>query len=203
MRKYAVVLAVMMVFCVCVSVNAADKWVSKGVGTDDGKAEIKGNNITITAAGEGDIRGGEDEFHFVYQKAKGDVAITALLESLEDIDMLTRAGVMIRENLEPGSKFVYVFLLPSGRPICLFRAETDDECEVAKGDAAELPAHLKLVRKGSSFVPSTSEDGKSWDEMPDAEIDVDMEKEVFVGVAASSNVEGEFTEAVFSNVEVK
>ena len=58
--------------------------------------------ITISGAGE-DIWDVADEFAYAYKSLNGDGTIIARIESLIDTHVNAKAGLMIRENLDPGS----------------------------------------------------------------------------------------------------
>jgi hypothetical protein len=69
---------------------------------------------TIVGAGL-DIWDNADEFHFAYTRLKGDGSITARIESVEYVHQWTKAGVMIRNTLDPASQHGIVFISPIGR----------------------------------------------------------------------------------------
>jgi hypothetical protein len=77
------------------------------------KANDAGFDIT---AGGSDIWGIKDEFSFVYIEKTGDFDIAARVESLTSTHQYTKAGLMAREDLTPGSKHIYFQLFPDNMP---------------------------------------------------------------------------------------
>ncbi len=69
-----------------------------------GSSSLANGVYTVRASGE-DIWGTQDEFRYVYVPLNGDGEITARVDSLAIADSWTKAGVMIRETLNPSSRF--------------------------------------------------------------------------------------------------
>jgi tetratricopeptide (TPR) repeat protein len=68
-----------------------------------------------TMVGSGlDIWDNADEFHFAYARLQGDGSITARIDSVEYVHGWTKAGVMIRNTLDPASQHGIVLISPSG-----------------------------------------------------------------------------------------
>jgi len=65
--------------------------------------------FTMTAAGA-DIWGTSDQFHFAYKTLTGPGTIIARVESLTNTHAAAKAGVMIRESLEPDSKYAFAVI---------------------------------------------------------------------------------------------
>jgi hypothetical protein len=59
--------------------------------------------LTVTAGGV-DIWGSSDQFRFVYQRLTGDAVVIARIESIEWAHAWSKAGVMMRESLDPGAR---------------------------------------------------------------------------------------------------
>ena len=70
--------------------------------------------IEILAGGSGFVEHSIDGFHFTYQKVKSDFDVRVQLEYLEPRDTWTSAGLMVRESLDPGSRFYCFGALPGG-----------------------------------------------------------------------------------------
>jgi hypothetical protein len=66
---------------------------------------------TMTASGT-DIWGNTDEFHFAFKQLTGVGSIIAKVESVELTDVWAKAGVMIRNTLEPDSGHAMVVITP-------------------------------------------------------------------------------------------
>ncbi len=84
----------------------------------------KGNNaFTVTSTGT-DIWNNADQFRFVYKTLSGNGSITAKVESLTRSDAWTKAGVMIRESLDAGSKHASVVVTPDNSCSQQYRSTT-------------------------------------------------------------------------------
>ena len=103
-----------VVVCVCMSAATAlaqsvsAPWSSRDIGNPvlAGSASLSNGVFTIEAAGT-DIWGTSDQFHFVYQAIAGDVDMRARVDSVSAADAWSKAGVMIRADLTPGSAHAF------------------------------------------------------------------------------------------------
>src|SRR5512140_2938428 len=75
-------------------------WIDQDVGSPSlaGTASASNGILTVNAAGA-DIWGASDQFHFVYEKVRGDVDVRARIDSLTYGSSWSKAGVMIRSSL--------------------------------------------------------------------------------------------------------
>ena len=65
----------------------------------------------MSAAGV-DIWNTADEFRFAFKRLNGNGSIVAKVESIGNSNVWAKAGVMIRESLDPGSPFAYMVATP-------------------------------------------------------------------------------------------
>jgi hypothetical protein len=170
--------------------------------------------FTITATGA-DIWNQADQFHFAYRTLTAAGTIVAKVESVEHTDNWAKAGVMIRETLDPGSKFAAVYIMPTnadGTPTngCRFQARTDTDADAtsdtsvatAEQMAITAPYWVKLERDVSgNFRGYYSSNGTTWQSMV-WRPSVSMESTVYVGLALTSHNNSATSEAVFSNVTI-
>ena len=166
-------------------------------------------NMTVGAGGA-DIWNTADEFRFVYKRLSGNGSITAKINSVQEADAWTKAGVMIRESLAPESANAYSFVTPNGRVGTQWRespfASTTSTRSQNAGDIT-LPFWVRLTRTGDTLKGERSADGVSWGPMirqdiPDdpTEKDVSMIPDVFIGLALTSHNVNASTVAMFSDV---
>ena len=88
---------------------------------------VEGPVGTYTMTGSGaDIWGNADEFHFAYKMLTGQGSIVARVESVQETNAWAKAGVMIRESLEPGSVHVTMAVTPAQGVSFQRRTVTDD-----------------------------------------------------------------------------
>jgi len=161
---------------------------------------------TINASGA-DIWGAADEFHFAYQEiASGKVTIIAKIESLDNTDPFSKAGVMIRDTLEPGARNGGIFVTPENGTRFQHRTTADAVYEDSLfindvNDPNWAPNWVKLERTSGGIVRAFySEDGSTWDGF-DLRV-VSMTFPIYVGLAVTSHNADEVCEAVFSNVSI-
>jgi hypothetical protein len=169
--------------------------------------------FTLTASGA-DIWNQADEFHYAYKQLSGTGSIIARVESVEQTDVWAKAGVMIRETLDAGSKFAAVYITPTnadGTPTqgCRFQSRTDtdgsatSDTSVATAEqmAITAPYWVKIERDVSgNFRGSYSSDGATWVPMVWRPA-VTMDSTVYVGLALTSHNAALTCEAVFSGVQ--
>jgi hypothetical protein len=170
--------------------------------------EAPAGTYTITDSGA-DIWNDADELHFAYKTLTGIGTIVAQVLSVDNTDPWAKAGVMIRETLEPGSKFAAVFITPGNG--CRFQARLDtginatSDTSVATDEqrAITAPYWVKLERDfAGNFRASYSSNGATWTPMSWGAQNVSMGSNVFVGLAVTSHNAAATCEAIFSNVTI-
>jgi len=169
---------------------------------------------TMTASGT-DIWSDADEFHFAFKTLTGPGTIIAKVESVENTNAWAKAGVMIRETLDPGSKFAAVYITPTnadGSPTqgCRFQARTDtaidatSDTSVATSEqmAITAPYWVKLERDFSgNFRAYYSANGTTWQGIIWRPT-ITMSSNVYIGLAVTSHDAALTCEAVLSNVTI-
>ena len=197
MKKSVLLLAVLV--CAAGVLTAAENWESKDIGTSGGKT-IMGKDSIVVEAGGLDIWDLADGFRFVYQKMSGNFEVSAKISSLKEVFEWSKAGVMIRESAEPGSKHAMLVATPQHGLAFQYRPEENDMSQHVEAGEFSYPIYLKMKKTGGKFAGSWSSDGKKWNEA--GEIEISMGKSVLAGLAVTSHVEGENTEAKFSEVKI-
>ena len=174
--------------------------------------EAPAGTYTLTASGT-DIWNTADEFHYAFKQLIGIGSIIAKVENIENTNPWAKAGVMIRETLDPGSKFAAVYITPTnadGTPTqgCRFQgrastngsATSDSSVATDAQRAVTVPYWIKLERDSSgSFKGYYSSDGSTWTPliwMPG----VSMGSNVYIGLVLTSLDANLTCEAVFSGV---
>lgn len=160
------------------------------------------NGHSVISSTGGDTWGTSDYFRFVYLRLSGDGSITARVNSISNAADWSKAGVMIRESLNPASQHGYMAVTPSGRRAFQNRALTAGDSVSAHSDAGKvvLPFWVRLERKGTQITGYYSPDGKTWTKQPDTENTgsdnspnpqtVTMIADVLVGLGVASNNSG-------------
>jgi regulation of enolase protein 1 (concanavalin A-like superfamily) len=165
-----------------------------------GFADKGGNAFTLSSAGT-DIWNNGDEFRFAYKTLSGNGSITAKVESLTRSDPWSKAGVMIRESLEPGSKHASCVVTPDNSCSQQYRSTTGGASGSTDwtGAAVTAPYWVRVTRTGNSFKMETSPDGKTWKALGNDQT-IQMVANVYIGLAVTSHSTGAYSTAEFSNV---
>jgi hypothetical protein len=168
---------------------------------------------TMTAAGA-DIFNKADEFHFAYKQLSGVGSIIAKVESVDNTDPWAKAGVMIRETLDPGSKFAGLYITSTNSDGtatngCRFQARTETDGEATSDSpvatneqkAVIAPYWVKLERDfAGNFRGYYSSNGSTWTPMV-WRPSISMSSNVYIGLAVTSHDAALTCEAKFSGVQ--
>ncbi|MFH1718260.1 MAG: LamG domain-containing protein [Planctomycetota bacterium] len=167
-------------------------------------------SYTMTGSGA-DIGGPSDEFHYAFKQLTAGGSITAKVESLTDTHSWAKAGVMIRETLDPGSPHAMVAVTPNGRVAFQFRslADLDSHSTHTASGAITVPHWVRLTRSASNvFTAEHSSDGVNWapvkssDPTDPSGWTVTMSPTVYVGLVVSAHDAEATCEAKFSNAAI-
>jgi len=120
------------------------------------------DDTIVMGAGGADIWGTADQFRFAYQQLSGNGSIVARVDSLVAADGWTKVGVMIRENLEPGSKHAAVVVTPANGVSFLQRTAANAASQQINQTGLTAPYWVKLTRTGNTFTAQRSADGVTW-----------------------------------------
>ncbi len=118
----------------------------------------------------------EDRFYFVHQPLSGDGSITVRVTALTGIITYpppnhneivpgvvpwAKAGVIIKESIEPGSAYAAVMVTGS-QGVRMQYNFTEDTAGRSGGVSEESPRWLRLTRSGATLIGYESTDGAQW-----------------------------------------
>jgi hypothetical protein len=157
--------------------------------------------FTMTASGA-DIWGTADQFHFAYKMLNGAGTIVARVDSVQNTDPWAKAGVMIRETLDPGSKHAFACVTPGNGVGSQGRIDTDTASYNVNQTGLAAPYWVKLERDaGGRFTVSHSANGTAWQPVTgDTWTAISMSSLVYVGLALTSHNANLTCQAKFTNV---
>jgi len=160
---------------------------------------------TYTVTGSGaDIGGTADEFHFAYKMLTGVGSIIAKIESVENTHDSARAGVMIRETLDPNSKNAFACITPNNGVVSQGRTTAGGTSYSANQSGIAAPHWIKLERDvAGNFTAYQSTNGSTWVMVENSTPqNILMNSNTYVGLAVTSHNAAVACEAKFSNVQI-
>jgi hypothetical protein len=145
-----------------------------------------------------------DEFHFAYKMLNGQGSIVARVESVENTNAWAKAGVMIRETLDGGSKHAFACVTPENGVASQGRPDTGAASFNTAQGGITAPHWVRLERDlAGNFTVSHSADGSAWEPVENAlPENIQMSSNVHIGLALTSHDAALTCEAVFSNVTI-
>jgi hypothetical protein len=170
--------------------------------TSRGRTTFDGTTVRMEAGGE-DIWGTSDAFRFHYMRIDGNAEFSARVLSVTNTNAWTKAGVMIRESLDPNSRHVMLIVSPGKGISMQSRGITGgSSVEQARVEGA-APQWLEIRRVGNTIRAYRS----IADENPEAhsglfvgEVQVNWTGPAYVGLALTSHAPGKSATAVFDDV---
>ncbi len=189
-------------------------WMSQDIGTTGGSADESGGTWTISGDGA-DIWGSSDAFRFAYIPLSGDGMIVArVLDNGSGSDTWAKGGVMIRETLDANSKHAMMIITGGAGAGKAFQCRPNTgsySFSSHGGSQVSPPMWIKLVREGNLFTGYYSVDGINWQQQPDGTgwdrtpnpIEINMTRDVYVGICVTSVVVGEVRTYRFDHVSTE
>ncbi len=188
--------------------DTAQDWT--GNGADSLVLYVRGNAPTFLEAADGsiimnaigtDIWNNADEFRYAYKSLSGNGSMVVRVDSIVHSDPWAKAGIMIRESLEPGS--THAFVCVSAESSISFQRRPVVDAASASTDTTGLaaPYWVKLTRTGDVFTAQTSPDGATWTDIAvSPALQIAMPTNVYIGLAVTSHSATATTAAEFSNL---
>lgn len=180
-----------------------DPWREAAIGDGMGGSAANAAGDLILQGNGRDIYGTADACRFIYQRMRGDCAITAHVAAAGDAGPNARVGVMLRGGdgpERPDAVQAHMVLRPKegGRmSFCVRTARGRGSSENER--PAQPTGWVRLVRQGDAVTAFNSADGKAWTALGTTTLP--LGEEALVGLCLSSD--GEFVAtATFDHVVV-
>jgi len=165
-----------------------------------GFTEGPAGTYTMTARGA-DIWGTSDEFHFAFKELSGAGAIVAKVESVRNTNNWAKAGVMIRDALEPGSAHGMMVVSPAQGVAFQRRTEAGNTSDGTTEAGITAPQWVKIERDLGGFITASySSDNVTW--TPIGGQVISMNSPMYIGLALTSHNPSMTGEVTFSNVQI-
>jgi len=165
------------------------------------------DTYTVTADGH-DIWDSEDDFRFLYVEMSGDFSVSVRVDDPEGSwpHSWSKAGIMVRQDLTPGSKDVY--LVATRDHGVAFQWRDRPNFPASWTGASEpsapivYPIWLRIVRDGDAFTGWYSDGGESWERPSKNTHTLTMSEPVLVGICLTSHVSGVLARATFGDFSI-
>jgi len=164
--------------------------------------EAPTGTFTMTASGTDIwvVNGVEaDEFHFAYKMLTGAGTIVARVVSVENTDVWAKAGVMIRETLNPDSSHAMMVVTPGSGASFQRRPGTGATSLNTDSAGIVAPYWVKIERSiAGNFTGSISANGSTWTIVGTENIP--MGANIYIGLALTAHNATATCQAVFTNI---
>jgi len=160
-------------------------------------------SFTVAASGA-DIWGTADAFNFVYAPMRGDFDVSVRVNSLENIDPWTKAGLMIRQSLAADSRHASIFATPTAVNGTAFQRRLVDGGDSTHTAGASLapPVWLRLVRQGDTITAFTGASRNDEWTLVGTDTLPNLSAPVYVGLAVTSHSPDHPATATFDNYDI-
>jgi len=168
--------------------------------------ETASGSVLMNAVGT-DIWNNADQFRYAYKTLNGNGTMIARVDSIINSNAWAKGGVMIRQNIEPGSVHAFMPITPGGsgagngasfqHRLTANGASTNND---NTGAVVGPPYWVKIERNGNTFTGSISPDGKTWTQLGAPGQTITMNGPVLIGLALCSHDASISTGAEFSNI---
>lgn len=157
------------------------------------------NEYRVTGGGN-NMWAGRDDFFFLWRKVTGDVVITASVKIVTGGAPHRKAGLIIRQGLEPGSVYADAVVHGSGLTALQWREKTNDVTRTIHFPV-DGPTRLRLERRRNAVTLFAGKDGGQLVEMGSTELA--PFSPMFAGLAVCAHDDKAETTAIFSDVSVE
>lgn len=157
----------------------------------------------ITASGT-DIWDKNDAFHYLFQQViSNESELTIRVVSIKNTDNNAKSGIMFRQNLDPGSPFVFLSLTPSNRVILSQRSIQNNITANMKYYSAPSadPYWLRINNVGNKYISYYSPDGNHWTKMDS--VILSLGTNPYVGIAYTTRNNSVLDTSIVDNIALK
>ena len=176
-------------------------WQNADVGSVGVAGSAGFSNGLFTVKGSGaDIWNAADAFQFVYQPLNGDGQIVARVAAIQNVALWTKAELMIRNTLDPGSAFASMLVSAANGVRFQWRSNINGTAAGTVGSTSAAPHWIKVVRAGAVITGYESSDGSAWTQVGSHTLTIGTT--VFIGLAVTSHDNTKAATATFDGVAV-
>ncbi|MEO8960376.1 MAG: T9SS type A sorting domain-containing protein [Ginsengibacter sp.] len=185
---------------VCVN-TLPPMWQSADIGNVAYAGDVcVGNGVfSITASGR-DIGATVDAFHYVYQPVITNYTeLTIRIDSIKNTDPNAKSGIMFRQNMDPGSPFVFLNFQKSHELEFLQRlSQGVYPAKIKSIINSESQCWMRILNYGNKYISYTSPNGDDW--IPIDSVTFAIGPASYVGIAYTTKNNSVLDTAIVSNV---
>ena len=111
----------------------------------------------------GDISGLKDSFNFFYTRISDHDGLEVRIDHIKNTSVWSKAGLMLRESLEPDAKYLFLFATPSINGVVIQSRDSKGngtKCELVSN--INPPIWLKVKRRGEKINLYCGKDKEKW-----------------------------------------
>lgn len=175
-------------------------WTSQSIGTSAafaGTATWTADLFRLRSEGKS-LGGRRDAFHFVYKPVSGESELVARLLGCAPASAGVKAGLTMRESLDPEAKTVTLAVTGTRGGALQWRTGAGQDTIVSARPDLNAPVWLKLKRDGENFFAYRSGDGRSWRLLD--RVTARLADDLFVGLVVCGADGGPAGRAIFDNL---
>jgi TolB protein len=175
--------------------------------TDIGSPKLKGSTLfdkshqvyTLTGSGL-NIWANTDQFHFASVKMTGDFILTTFCHfEGAGVVLHRKMGLMIRENLNPGSRYADAAIHGDGLTSLQYRTKENDVTSEIKA-VLTAPDVIQLERKGDTIIMRSAKKGDPFTET--GRMSLAFNAPVYAGLFVCSHDTAVIEKAIFHNFRI-
>ncbi len=141
---------------------SVEGWTASDIGdAPPGGLEVEGETWTVWGGGR-DIWGRADAFRFVHRALPEGGTLWTRIDAIEPTDRFAKAGLMVRDGLEPDAPFVMVHTVPDGRVLFTDRKERGGSAREEVLSVPGLPCAIGIARIGIGWCLHFNDGNGRW-----------------------------------------
>lgn len=166
-----------------------------------GSTEFSDGQYRMTGAGA-NIWGKQDQFQYVWREMTGNFTVMATMRFIGEGAEHRKAGIMVRQSIDPDATYADVLIHGSGMPGLQWRSKPGENT-----NTFDLPFDgpgtfkVKLVRAGVKIYMYIGKDGAEPQKIANTE--VSFHDPVLVGLVVCSHQADAATTVLFSDVSIE
>lgn len=164
---------------------------------------LAGDRFALYGGGE-DIWGSRDQARLLYQEVEGDFDLAVRLESIEDLETYSKAGLIARAGLSAEAAALMFSSFPSGTLQLALRRQMGAEMSGVEGPeySGAIGADIRLSRRGNSFETFVRRSGEEMWEHTSAVEWPEAPSTLLVGLVALSHDNEQLIRVEYSKLEL-